>query len=243
MNVWTFLAGVLPFAVAMSFTPGPNNLMLASAGARFGFARTWPHQLGIVVGFGIMMLCVGFGIAALIAAVPALYTAMKVASVFYIVYLAWRIGTARPTAPDARRADPMGFLAAAGFPVDQSQGMDHDADLHGDLHHASTGHAYPDPVADAAAGGRGRSEQLDLGRLRATHSPVSHLTGTPGRVQLDDGRSSHPIDRASRVRALMPTIATDNRLNEQLKSDGRKAPQTSGPGSSRPRSGLWAAPA
>ena len=35
---------LLPFTVAMSFTPGPNNLMLASAGARFGFARTLPQQ-------------------------------------------------------------------------------------------------------------------------------------------------------------------------------------------------------
>lgn len=115
MNVAAFLAGVLPFAVAMSFTPGPNNLMLASAGARFGFARTWRHQAGIVIGFAIMMLCVGFGIAALIVGIPGLYTTMKIASIFYILYLAWKIGTAEATAPDARTGNPMGFLAAAGF--------------------------------------------------------------------------------------------------------------------------------
>ena len=115
VNSAAFLASVLPFAVAMSFTPGPNNLMLASAGARFGFAQTWRHQLGIVVGFAIMMLCVGFGIATLIAAMPALYTAMKVASVLYILFLAWKIGTAELAAPNARTSNPMGFLAAAGF--------------------------------------------------------------------------------------------------------------------------------
>lgn len=114
VNVAGFLAGVLPFAIAMSFTPGPNNLMLASAGARFGFARTWRHQLGIVVGFALMMLCVGFGIAALIAAVPPLYTAMKIASIAYILYLAWKVGTAKP-AKSGTTGNPMGFLAAAAF--------------------------------------------------------------------------------------------------------------------------------
>ncbi|HEX8413406.1 MAG TPA: LysE family translocator, partial [Sphingomicrobium sp.] len=96
-------------------TPGPNNLMLASAGARFGFARTWRHQLGIVLGFAVMTLCVGFGIAAFIAAVPELYTVMKIASIGYILFLAWKTATARADAPTGNADRPMGILAAAGF--------------------------------------------------------------------------------------------------------------------------------
>lgn len=115
MNVMAFFAGVLPFAIAMSFTPGPNNLMLASAGARFGFSRTWPHQFGIIVGFAIMTLCVGLGLAALILAVPPLYLAMKIASIVYILYLAWTIASAEAASPEAGAGSPMGFLAAAGF--------------------------------------------------------------------------------------------------------------------------------
>lgn len=115
MNIVAFLAAVLPFAIAMSFTPGPNNLMLASAGARFGFARTWPHQLGIVVGFAVMTLSVGFGIAALIAAVPSLYLAMKIGSIGYLLYLAWKIGSAEAATMAAGEGRPMSFLAAAAF--------------------------------------------------------------------------------------------------------------------------------
>ena len=115
MNLAAFLAVMTPFAVAMSFTPGPNNLMLASAGARFGFARTWPHQLGIVIGFAIMTLCVGFGIAALIAAMPPLYLAMKIASIVYMLYLAWKIATAEAIGTDSTNAKPLSFLAAAAF--------------------------------------------------------------------------------------------------------------------------------
>jgi threonine/homoserine/homoserine lactone efflux protein len=115
MTIIAILAGVLPFAIAMSFTPGPNNLMLASSGARFGFRRTWRHQLGIVVGFAVMMLGVGFGIAAVIAAVPSLYRAMKIASMVYILYLAWKTGSAEGATPEAAAGHPLGFLAAAGF--------------------------------------------------------------------------------------------------------------------------------
>ena len=72
----TLVLAFLPFAVSMSFTPGPNNLMLANAGARFGFARTLPHQCGVVLGFAVMTFTVGFGVAGLIKAAPVLDTVM-----------------------------------------------------------------------------------------------------------------------------------------------------------------------
>lgn len=115
MTSAAFLATVLPFAIAMSFTPGPNNLMLASAGVRFGFARTVPHQAGIVAGFAIMVFCIGFGIAALIAAVPPLYRAMRIAGIAYILWLAWTIATAAPGGDAGGKRRPMGFVGAAAF--------------------------------------------------------------------------------------------------------------------------------
>ena len=38
---------VLVFSSVMAFTPGPNNVMLASSGARFGLARSLPHLAGV----------------------------------------------------------------------------------------------------------------------------------------------------------------------------------------------------
>src|ERR1700742_4132668 len=111
----TMIASLLPFAISMSFTPGPNNLMLANAGARYGFARTLPQQAGVVVGFSIMTLAVGFGIAGLIAAAPALYTVMKYASIAYLLYLAWKIATAESAKAGTTPERPMTFLQAAAF--------------------------------------------------------------------------------------------------------------------------------
>lgn len=115
MNVISFVAAVLPFAVAMSFTPGPNNLMLATAGARFGFLLTLAHQCGIVVGFASMVLCVGFGVTAIIVKEPSVYLAMKIASLVYMLWLAWKTARARPAEDADSKGAPMSFLAAAAF--------------------------------------------------------------------------------------------------------------------------------
>ena len=46
-------------AVVLAITPGPNNAMVASSGANFGYRRSVPHILGVSVGFAFMLLCVG----------------------------------------------------------------------------------------------------------------------------------------------------------------------------------------
>ena len=113
--ITAFVLAFLPFAISMSFTPGPNNLMLANAGARFGFARTLPHQCGVVLGFALMTLTVGLGVAGLIKAAPLLYTVMKYASLLFLAYLAWKIATAEKAKAAEARARPMSFLQAAAF--------------------------------------------------------------------------------------------------------------------------------
>ena len=48
---------ILSFTAA--FTPGPNNALVAASGANFGFRRTFPHVLGISLGFPVMIFIVG----------------------------------------------------------------------------------------------------------------------------------------------------------------------------------------
>ena len=42
----TELLPLVTYSIVMSSTPGPNNLMLTTSGANFGFRRTLPHILG-----------------------------------------------------------------------------------------------------------------------------------------------------------------------------------------------------
>ena len=43
----------------LTVTPGPNNFLLATSGVQFGFRRSLPTLLDIVIGFPFLFLCVG----------------------------------------------------------------------------------------------------------------------------------------------------------------------------------------
>ena len=111
------LVALAGFSLVSSITPGPNNLMLLSSGARFGFVRTLPHLMGVTIGFTVMVILVGAGIAGIFQAVPQLHEVLKIVSVVYVLYLAWKIATG-PTRFDGSPRDsarPMSFLQAALF--------------------------------------------------------------------------------------------------------------------------------
>ncbi len=114
LSLDVFLA-LVGFAFASSVTPGPNNLMLMASGVNFGFRRTIPHMLGIAGGFCALLLAVGFGLGALLHAFPALSLALKVASCAYLLYLAWKVATARGIGSSEGNGYPMTFLQAAAF--------------------------------------------------------------------------------------------------------------------------------
>ncbi|MEM1350926.1 MAG: LysE family translocator [Pseudomonadota bacterium] len=109
------LAALTLYAFVSSATPGPNNLMLLTSGANFGFARSIPHMLGISIGFAVMIILVGAGLAGLFAAYPVSHTVLKVVSVIYMAWLAWRIANAAPARPGDAGGRPMTFLEAAAF--------------------------------------------------------------------------------------------------------------------------------
>lgn len=114
MTMELFIA-LISFATVSSFTPGPNNLMLMASGTNFGFARTIPHSLGVIVGYTAMVLLVGIGLSGVFTAVPALHDVMKSFCVAYLLYLAWKIATAPPPGEGPIRAKPMTFTQAALF--------------------------------------------------------------------------------------------------------------------------------
>ncbi|WP_322042130.1 LysE family translocator [Paraburkholderia sp. J67] len=107
-------AGML-FVVVTTITPGPNNTMLLASGVNFGFKRTVPHILGISAGVVVLMLSVGFGLGQAFRHVPGLYTALEAASVAYLLWLAWKIGTSGDIKVKSGERRPMRFHEAIAF--------------------------------------------------------------------------------------------------------------------------------
>ena len=110
------LLALIGFAFVSSVTPGPNNLLLWASGTEFGFRRSLRHVLGTALGIGAMALAVAGGLGALVAAVPEIAFAMKVAGSAYLLYLAWQIAGANALARGAL-ARPLGLRQAAAFQV------------------------------------------------------------------------------------------------------------------------------
>ena len=114
MPIETLIA-LSTFALVSSITPGPNNLMLMASGANFGMRRSLPHMLGVAIGFGIMLVIVGLGLAQIFLAIPVAELVLKVFSVVYMLYLAWKIANAAPPGEADTTGTPMTFLQAALF--------------------------------------------------------------------------------------------------------------------------------
>ncbi|WP_213004149.1 LysE family translocator [Parahaliea maris] len=95
------LLSIAVFAAAMTGTPGPNNIMLTASGANFGFTRTIPHLVGVSLGVASLIGTVAGGLGVLFETFPVLQQGLRLVACAYLLYLAWRIGTAPPPARDS----------------------------------------------------------------------------------------------------------------------------------------------
>lgn len=110
------LTGLAAFAFVSSITPGPNNLMLMSSGANFGFKQTIPHFFGVGIGFTLMIVLVGLGLTQLFDRFPVSYEVLKVASIIYMLYLAFKIACSHNATEQSKaKVQPLTFTQAAIF--------------------------------------------------------------------------------------------------------------------------------
>ena len=113
MDTTAYLAFVAA-AIPGFFTPGPNNLMVMASSAKFGFARTIPHGLGVALGFAVMVVLVGLGLGQVFQYLPWLEIVLKVLAAINLLYLAWTLLGLKIKEQGAGER-PLTFLEAAGF--------------------------------------------------------------------------------------------------------------------------------
>jgi cysteine/O-acetylserine efflux protein len=74
-----------------TFTPGPNNILSMSNASRYGFKNSFPFNIGVFVGFAMILgLCTAFS-STLSAIIPGTKTYMQVIGAIYILWLAWKV--------------------------------------------------------------------------------------------------------------------------------------------------------
>jgi threonine/homoserine/homoserine lactone efflux protein len=102
------------FAFVTSVTPGPNNIMLTATGANVGVRRGLPHLFGVALGFALMIFLVAAGIGSVLIDNPMAMRVLRIAGIAILLYLAWKIATARRTR-DGPASRPIGFVEAVAF--------------------------------------------------------------------------------------------------------------------------------
>jgi threonine/homoserine/homoserine lactone efflux protein len=115
MTLDLFLALTL-FAAIAAYTPGPNNTLLMACGINYGFRASIPMIVGVGIGFPVLILCVGLGLGQVFEAYPIIYTVMKFAGAAYMLWLAFKIASAKHSDGGAVAASkPMTFLQGCAF--------------------------------------------------------------------------------------------------------------------------------
>ena len=104
----------LLFAVVAAGTPGPSNLILTSTAAKIGVLRGLPSLGGQVVGMGLMLFLVAFGLGSLVFKNLLIIQGLKWCGVAFLLWLSWKIATASYSAAQTEK-QPLGFWGAAAF--------------------------------------------------------------------------------------------------------------------------------
>jgi len=81
----------LIYVLVTHFTPGPNNIMSMGNAARFGFRNSYPFNLGVLVGYFIVMLLCAIFSSTLFDYIPKVKIYMLIAGAVYMLYLAFKI--------------------------------------------------------------------------------------------------------------------------------------------------------
>ncbi len=82
---------VIIFSLVMTITPGPNNMLLTASGTQFGYRRTFPLIIGIMIGVVSMMALAGMGLGVLFDRYPIIKQVLTYVGSGYIIYLAVKI--------------------------------------------------------------------------------------------------------------------------------------------------------
>ena len=79
------------FGIATGFTPGPNNIMSSHSGFNFGFKKTIPLMLGVILGWTTMLTVMASGLIFIFQKYLILQDIIKVLGTFFLIYLAYKI--------------------------------------------------------------------------------------------------------------------------------------------------------
>lgn len=90
------LMAFLSYILITTFTPGPNVIMSMTNAAKYGVKKSLPFNIGVFIGFTIIMILSSIFSITLISVVPSIKPIMSYIGAIYILYMAWKIYKSKP---------------------------------------------------------------------------------------------------------------------------------------------------
>lgn len=88
---WSELSALLLLATAATFTPGPNTTLSTAIAANRGLRGALHFVCAVPTGWALLVVLCGFGLGALVLALPVLRWGILLAGVGYMLWLALRL--------------------------------------------------------------------------------------------------------------------------------------------------------
>ena len=85
------LLPLILFGIATAFTPGPNNILSSYSGFNFGFKKTIPLMLGVILGWTTMLTVMASGLIIIFQKYVFLQSIIKTLGTIFLIYLAYKI--------------------------------------------------------------------------------------------------------------------------------------------------------
>ena len=97
------------FMLGTSCSPGPNNIVASYSSFNFGIIKTFPHMLGVIIGFTTMVCVVNFGLINIFKIYPIIQEILKITGSVFLIYLAYKIAFASKS-DEKSKENPVKFI-------------------------------------------------------------------------------------------------------------------------------------
>jgi len=89
--MYSQLTPLVLFAIAASFSPGPNNIVTSYNSFNFGFKKTIPTMLGVIIGWMTLVIFLQMGSGFVFKKFEIIQLTIKIFGTFYLLFMAYKI--------------------------------------------------------------------------------------------------------------------------------------------------------
>lgn len=91
----SIIIAMCTYALTMSISPGPVNVITMTSGLNHGVYRTIPFVAGATIGFTLLLFAIGLGAAELTTLFPHAMQTIGYAGAVFMLYMAYKIASSK----------------------------------------------------------------------------------------------------------------------------------------------------